>query len=639
MVATPSAKTARWTEGFVFAAALLAYGFFHQGGGWSQNIRFAQVRAITEEWRLTVDSFLIYDVDRTRPEGTHFRRLPARDAMLEYEGRTCGLAWRDNHGLPLAIDERVAGDAPLLAIDQVAVSGDLAYAGGHFYPNKAPGPCILATPAYATLFHLERLADLDPDDWWILTVNAWLTGVLSVGLVSAVGCVLFYRLAVEVSGGAWKESLLVTAAFAGATLFFPYGTMLHEHNFVAFGLLGGFYCLYRVKHAAECMRRPGLWLFAAGASAGVAATCNYVAAGAVVFLGLYLLSFDRTLRSALAYACGVLVPFVGICWYHAACFGTPFTTGYHYQNPHFLAGEGNFLGVFQLPHGKVLAALLVSPYRGLFFSSPVLLMGVCGWTLLRRDGKHRAEATLFLAIVAFFLLVNSAFNGWPGGWAAGPRYLVPAIPFLALPLVLAFKRYFRVTSILAVVSVAFMLVTTAVDPQCPLGEPGFASVAGRALWWYSPITEYEIPLFLSGQPTSFLRARARDRCAELEEHYALTGSLPEPYQGMTLAEACSHLQEAAERGAPDVFPLAAFRGPVSVNPQGIYEGRPFQLFPTSDERTRWNSFNAGEFLFPSSRLSLLPFIFVVSALAIVAWPREESSEAQPFDAKDPPPEC
>jgi hypothetical protein len=605
-------------ETLVFAIALCTYAYFHQGGGWSQNIRFAQVRAIVEEGSLAVDSYLIYDVDPSRREDCHLRRVPVQDGRCDYEGRNRALAWRDNHGLPVAIDERIVGDAPLLVIDQVAVSGDLAYSCGHFFPNKAPGPSFLAVPGYALLFHLERAAGLDPDDWWILTVNAWLSGVLSGGLVSAAGCLLFYWLACDLSGGDQRVSLLATAAFAGGTLFFPYATMLHEHNFVAVGLLGGFYCLYRVKHLAECAHRRWLWLFVAGVSAGMAAACNYVAAGVVVFLGFYLLSFDRAARSVFAYAFGVLMPFLALCAYHGACFGKPFTTGYHFQNPHFLAGEGNFLGVFQLPRGEILTALLLSPYRGLFFSSPVLLMGVCGWICLRRERDHRAEATLFLAIVAFFLLLNSAFNGWPGGWAAGPRYLVPAVPFLGLSLVLACKRYFRVTSILAGVSAVFMLVTTAVDPQCPLGEPGFASVAGRALWWYCPLAEYEFPLFLRGQPTSFLRVQASDRMAELEEQYTRTGSLPSPYQGQALEAVRRSLEEAVEGGDPDVFALAAIRGPVSANRQGVYEGRPFQVLPASDARTRWNSFNVGEFFVPGDRLSLLPLIIAVGILATIA---------------------
>jgi hypothetical protein len=617
------AGKSRWlTEGLIFVAALFVYAYFHQGGGWSQNVRFAQVRAIVEEGRLPIDSFLVYQLTPSSARSGHFARVSVSDGACEFEGRKVALAWRDNQGSLLPVDDRASSNDLLLPVDQVAVSGDLAYCRGHFHPNKAPGPAMLAVPAYAVLYQFERLAGFDPDDWWVLTVNAWLAGALSVGLVSAVGCVLFYRLAADLSGADGRGALLATAAFGAGTLILPYATMLHEHNFVAVALLAGFYFLYRAKVALVSGPHFGRWLvrqlWLAGACAGVAATCNYVSAAVVVFFAVYLGRLRLTVRSQLALGSGVLVPFVALCAYHVACFGTPFTTNYHFQNPHFRADAGTLFGVFQPPRVDVLAFLLVSPYRGLFFSSPILALGVVGWVRMRRDSEHRAEATLFLCAIAFFLLFNCSFNGWPGGWAVGPRYLVPAIPFLALPLVFAIRAYPRTATALTIVSAAIMLLATAVDPQCPLGEPGFASVAGRPFWRYSPLAEYELPLFMSGQPTSFLQAQADATFEHLRDVQSETGSLPPPWRDQTLAQVRSRLNEAVALGHADILPLAALRGPLSVNPQGVYEGRPFQFFSPADPRVRWNAFNFGELLFPGSRLSLLPLLGGIGALVCVA---------------------
>ena len=46
-----------------------------------------------------------------------------------------------------------------------------------------------------------------------------------------------------------------------------------------------------------------------------------------------------------------------------------------------------------------------------------------------------AESVLFSVLALTFLLMNVSFNGWHGGSSFGPRYLIPAIPFLALALV------------------------------------------------------------------------------------------------------------------------------------------------------------------------------------------------------------
>ena len=55
--------------------------------------------------------------------------------------------------------------------------------------------------------------------------------------------------------------------------------------------------------------------------------------------------------------------------------------------PLFQAGE-RVLGVFAMPRADVALLLLVSPFRGLFFTSPVLVASVAGIALLwRRDGR------------------------------------------------------------------------------------------------------------------------------------------------------------------------------------------------------------------------------------------------------------
>ena len=47
----------------IFALLFLAYAWFHQGGGWNQNVRFAQVRAIAERGSLRVDDHLLHTLE------------------------------------------------------------------------------------------------------------------------------------------------------------------------------------------------------------------------------------------------------------------------------------------------------------------------------------------------------------------------------------------------------------------------------------------------------------------------------------------------------------------------------------------------------------------------------------------------
>jgi hypothetical protein len=71
------------------------------------------------------------------------------------------------------------------------------------------------------------------------------------------------------------------------------------------------------------------------------------------------------------------------------------------------------------------------------------------------------------SVFVSFLAMNASFNGWHGGYCFGPRYLVPTLPFLALPLAPAFERWPRLAWGLATASAAIMLLATAVTPMVP----------------------------------------------------------------------------------------------------------------------------------------------------------------------------
>ena len=55
-------------ELLLFVATFFAFAYFHQGGGWNQNSRFAEVRAMVEEGRFAIDDFLIYQRDAASGE-------------------------------------------------------------------------------------------------------------------------------------------------------------------------------------------------------------------------------------------------------------------------------------------------------------------------------------------------------------------------------------------------------------------------------------------------------------------------------------------------------------------------------------------------------------------------------------------
>jgi hypothetical protein len=609
MCASVASRRIEWR---LFLAAWLAYAFFQQGGGWNQNVRFAMARSVVEQGSLSIDSFLFYSSAEPTGDGQRLVRTPIVDGGFRLRGREFALAWQDDASLPV---RGYRGDAELTPVGRVAATSDLAFAGGRFYPNKAPGTALLAVPGYFVIYHVERLVGLDPDDWWVLTVNGWLTTALSVGLISAAGCVLFLRVALRLWGGRYSDATWATLAFGFATLFFPYATLLFEHNVVAVLLLGAWYLLLRSRAppGSGTLRLP----FLAGVAAGYAAISTYIAAVPVLLLGVYLLLGSGRRSSGLGFGLGLAGPLLLVCSYNWSCFGTPFTTSYHFQNPEFQQA-GAFLEVLSWPRLERLLAILISPYRGLFFSSPVLLMGVAGWVALWREGR-RTEVLLCGSMVGFFLLFNASFNAWHGGWGVGPRYLIPALPFLALPMTVGFGRYFRTTLVLATLSALTMLCFTAVDVQSPVGSASIARFPDREVALREPLTEYALPILLTGKAWPILEAQIEATLRSAERSLLASGTSAEE-RALRRAQLRERLEQSVERGDPELA-LSLWSGPVSANPIGIYEGWLGHVFPMGSPEMRWNSFNAGELILPgvwSLSVLMIAWLPLVGSALIVA---------------------
>lgn len=79
-----------------------------------------------------------------------------------------------------------------------------------------------------------------------------------------------------------------------------------------------------------------------------------------------------------------------------------------------------------------LYGLLLSPGKGMFWYAPVLIPGVFG--LIKMYTAWRPEMLLICAFVLSYLVFHAGFWIWWGGDCWGPRYLVPILPFLVLPI-------------------------------------------------------------------------------------------------------------------------------------------------------------------------------------------------------------
>lgn len=296
---------------------------------------------------------------------------------------------------------------------------------GQVFSKKGPAPALLAAPWY---WLLRTIAQLQ------IQVGLLQGTLLWNGIVTALTAALLWLTAVRL-GYRDRTGAALGLLFGLSTIAWPYANHFFGEPLSALSLLICFYGLVTYRQSGQLR-----WIWLAGAGAGVALVTVTAHAVLIAVLALYwlwveintILTTDalRTLpRKQLALrlflalsalAAPLLLAGGFLLWYNRVRFGDPFATGYH-----FATGEG-----FTTPFWQGLWGLLLSPYRGVFWHTPLFLAAPVGFVSFLR--RHRAEALVIAALSIVCLSLYSTWWMWWGGFAWGPRFLTPLAPFWVL---------------------------------------------------------------------------------------------------------------------------------------------------------------------------------------------------------------
>ncbi len=332
--------------------------------------------------------------------------------------------WNQNSRFDLV---RATVEDGQLTIDRFEKNtGDDSIRNGHYYCDKAPGSSWLCTPPYAVMYWLAG-APAKPSPTW-LAWAVWLSIVLAVSLPSAIAAVFLARLARQLGLDRWR-AIAIALAWGLATMALPYSTLLYGNQIAAAFLLIAFALLVEVRRGGAAP--TPLRMFAVGALLGMAAASEYPAMLVVIPIsgyGLIVILRGHGWRPLVWAVVGGALPLGGLALYHWAAFGSPSTFPYKYsvwEAP----STGWFMGVGPI-HVDRLEGTFFGEFRGLLWSTPWLALAVPGTIALAR--RYAAEVVVCVWAVIAFLWLNASIKPWDGGWATGPRYVVPMLPFLTL---------------------------------------------------------------------------------------------------------------------------------------------------------------------------------------------------------------
>jgi hypothetical protein len=380
------------------------------------------------------------------------------------------LNWQDISRL--ALTQSVALDGSLRIDRWAEQTGDKAAFDGHFYSDKAPGLSVAALPALEVLRASGVVREREEQlGVWNRPIALWVTRLATAGALFVLALLLVARGAERVVPGTGAP---VAATYGLATLAAPLAAISMSHVGAGAVAFGGFLLAWRAPDRPAAAAGAGL-------CAAAALLLEYQAAIAGVAVLAYLALKSRRLTPVAAYAAAYCAGWLALAAYDLAAFGSPFHLSYRYVTGFVEQQRHGFFGI-GVPTGHGIAKTLVAPH-GLLLESPVLILAGAGLVLLWRRGL-RAEAALCGTVAVAFAVSAAGYFDPYGGTSPGPRFFVPALPFLVLGLAPAFATWPRLTAVAAVVSTGAMLYECAT--WAAPGDEHWTSQTAWSFWLDAP---------------------------------------------------------------------------------------------------------------------------------------------------------
>lgn len=360
---------------------------------------------------------------------------------------------------------------------------------GRCYASHGIGYSLLLVPGYLLARAAIGVFGLPHCDTWTYCVPMHLVSWTSC-LLTALTVALLAQVCQDLGYGP-RRAAGVALVYGFASLAWPYARYGFDVTPTALFLLAA------VREALQAdTTQPGdaqvaRWL-RAGCFAAVTLLIRLPTLAALLPLAVACLLAQRArprrpaIASLIAFAAPLAAALLWTAWFNQVRFASPLDDG-HAHNAADALTSTPWLGI---------VGMLLSPGKGLVWYCPASLVAVAAVPAFYR--RHRRACVLCLSVAAASAVPYVLVNDWYGGDAWGPRFLLPVLPLLLIPLVelpsIVAGRPLR--ALLAALLIALGAALTLAGQLVPYAErlrlAAKAGVGERLFWEprYSPLRDH-----------------------------------------------------------------------------------------------------------------------------------------------------
>ena len=294
---------------------------------------------------------------------------------------------------------------------------------GKYFTKFGVGLSLVEAPFYAAGRALSDYAQ-DPA---FQHYYSYFFSMLAIPAASALTLILFMLLNVNLGYSA-RASLCATVLLGLATLMWPYAHFGFSEPQQACCLAGAVFFALLARR-----RGSGAFALVSGIFLGALVLTKFVQILVAPFFVFYLMAAkERDIKQRVSQILLLAIPLaaltMGALYFNYARFGNWLDFGY----PSFLQGDlsSPLVGLY---------GLLFSSGKSIFIYTPLIIAALAGARAFH--ARRRAESVLLWCVAVVVLLLHSAVPYWDGSLCWGPRYLVPLLPLLMLPLSELLSRF------------------------------------------------------------------------------------------------------------------------------------------------------------------------------------------------------